>query len=141
MALYTSNPETERAEPVAVVGTRQHYGGTVIYLRKTGSDDADDSFVPVFVVQDDGTAVGKPFQSGNNLVGLFGHGFVEVFAGFVVLVDLSCLFQSKREVFLRQQVYCFLAVLDASRSVDSRTYLENDVADGNLFSTPARIRR
>ena len=32
---------------------------------------------PVFVVQDDGTAVGKPFQSGNNLVGLFGHGFVK----------------------------------------------------------------
>ena len=89
--------------------------------------------MPVFVVQDDGTAVGKPFQSGNNLVGLFGHGFVEIFAGFVILVDLSCLFQSKREVFLRQQVYCFLAVLDASRSVDSRTYLEYDVADGNLF--------
>ena len=89
--------------------------------------------MPVFVVQHDRTAVGQSFQFGNDLIGLFGHCFVEVLTGFVILVDLPGLFQSEREILFRQQVYRFLTVLNTSRCVDARAYLEYYIADGNFF--------
>ena len=89
--------------------------------------------MPILVVQHDGAAVCESFQTGYDLIGLFGHGLVKVFAGFVILIDLSGLFQSNREVLFRQQIYRFLAVLDTSGGIDTRTYLEYYIADGDFF--------
>ena len=68
-------------------------------------------------------------SASHNAVGLFGHALVQVLARLVVLVDLEGLCPGGGEVLLRQQVHGFLAVLDASRSVDARPYLEDDVAN------------
>ena len=116
-----------------IIRACQYYGGAVIYFRQAGSDDSDYPFMPILVVQHDGAAVCESFQTGYDLIGLFGHGLVEVFAGFVILIDLSGLFQSNREVLFRQQIYRFLAVLDTSGGVDTRTYLEYYIADGDFF--------
>ena len=89
--------------------------------------------MPGFVVEHDGAAVGQSLQPFHNVVGLFGHALVQVFARLVVLVDLAGLLAGGGKVLLRQQVYGFFAVLDASRGVDARTYLEDDVADGQFL--------
>lgn len=82
-----------------VIRTCQYYCRPVIDFRQPGGYDADDAFMPVFIVQYDGTSVGKSVQVSYNLVGLLGHGLVQVLACLVVLVDLSGFLQGKREIF------------------------------------------
>ena len=47
--------------------------------------------MPLLVVDYDGLVLVLVVQLGYNLVGLFGHGLVQVLALFVVLVYLCCL--------------------------------------------------
>ena len=89
--------------------------------------------MPVFIVQYDGTSVGKSVQVSYNLVGLLGHGLVQVLACLVVLVDLSGFLQGKREIFFSKQVNSFFPVLDTSGGVDAGTYFEYNVTDGDVL--------
>ena len=73
------------------------------------------------------------FKLGDNLVGLFGHALVEVFACLVELVYLFAHGECRRQIALDKQVYGYLALLYASRCVYARAYLEDNVVDGNLF--------
>ena len=87
----------------------------------------------------------------HNLVCLFGHRFVEVLAGFVELVDLVALFESRLKVFLNEQIHRLFSVLYASGSIDARTNLEHDVTHRDFpvgqsadiddsFQSDARVR-
>ena len=55
-----------------VIRTCQYYCRPVIDFRQPGGYDADDAFMPVFIVQYDGTSVGKSVQVSYKLVGLLG---------------------------------------------------------------------
>ena len=116
-----------------IIRTGQHYCGAIINFRQAGGNDTDNTFVPIFVVQHDRTAFGKSFQISYNLVGFLGHGLIEIFPGFVVLIDLIGFFQSYGEILLSQQVDGLFSVLDTSGGIDARAYLEHDVADGNIL--------
>ena len=74
------------------------------------------------------------FQLGNYLIGLFGHLFVDVFALFIVFIDVFCLSQRTGKVLLNQEVYALLAILHAARSIDTRAYFEHDVTHGDVPS-------
>ena len=111
---------------------RQHHGRPEIDFCQSGSNDADDALLPTFVVEHDARAVLLALQPGHDLVGLFGHLFVDVLALLVVFVDVLRHVESCREVFFNQQVNRFLAVLHASRSVDAWANLEDDVAHGEF---------
>ena len=89
--------------------------------------------MPVFIVQYNGTAVDKSVQIGHNLIGLFGHGFVQVLAGLVVLIDLSGFLQSKGEIFFSKQVNGFFSVLNTSGGIDTGTYFEYNVTDSDIL--------
>ena len=89
--------------------------------------------MPFLVVKHDGTAFGESFQIGNNIVGLFCHAFVEIFPGFIVLVDLSGFLQCCREVLFREQVYGLFPVLDTSGRIDAWSDLKNNITDGNFL--------
>ena len=89
--------------------------------------------MPRFIVDDNGTPVCQPFQTIYNLIGLFGHGLVQVLAGLIVLVDLVGFLQCCRKVLFYKQFYRFFSVLDASGRVDARAYLEYDIAYGDFF--------
>ena len=118
----------------------QHHGGAVVDFRQARGHDADDTLVPRLVVEHDGAAVGEVRQLLHDVVGLLGHGLVQVLARLVILVDLPGFLQCGREVLLRQQVHRLLAVLYASRGVDARPYLEDDVAHGDfLVRQPAHV--
>ena len=67
------------------------------------------------------------------MVCLFGHAFVEVLAGFVVLVYLVALFQSYRKIFFYQQIHRLFSVLNSSGRIDTRSYFKNDIANRNIF--------
>ena len=110
----------------------QYDGGTIINFCQAGSYDTDHPFVPFFIVENDRTPFGQSFQIGDNVVGFFCHALVEVLAGFVVLVDLSCFLQCNREIFLREQVDRFFSILDTSRSIDARSDFEHDIADSDF---------
>ena len=71
-------------------------------------------------------------QTGHNLIGLLSHLFVNITTLVVVFVDVVSLGQSTCEVLLDQQVNGLHAVLHSSAGIDARTYLENDVAHGEL---------
>ena len=116
-----------------VIRTCQYYCWPVIDFRQPGGYDADDTFMPVFIVQYDGTSVGKSVQVSYNIVGLLGHGLVQVLASLVVLIDLSGFLQGKREIFFSKQVNSFFPVLDASGGIDAGTYFEYNVTDGDVF--------
>ena len=116
-----------------VIRTCQYYCRPVIDFRQPGGYDADDAFMPVFIVQYDGTSVGKSVQVSYNLVGLLGHGLVQVLACLVVLVDLSGFLQGEREIFFSKQVNSFFPVLDTSGGVDAGTYFEYNVTDGDVL--------
>ena len=116
-----------------VIHTCQYYCRPVIDFRQPGGYDADDAFMPVFIVQYDGTSVGKSVQVSYNLVGLLGHGLVQVLACLVVLVDLSGFLQGKREIFFSKQVNSFFPVLDTSGGIDAGTYFEYNVTDGDVL--------
>ena len=133
-----------------IVGTGQYYSRTVIDFSQSGSDDSDDSFVPGFVIDDNGTPFGEVFQVVYYLVGLFGHALVQVLTGLVVAVNPVAFLQRRFEILFYQQVDRFLTVLDASRCIDTGTYLEYDVTHGDFpfrqsayiddgFQTYARI--
>ena len=66
----------------------EHYGRPVIDFREAGGYNADDSLVPFFVVDDDGLLLLVVGQLLHNLVGLLGHGLVQVLPLFVILIDL-----------------------------------------------------
>ena len=116
-----------------VIRTCQYYCRPVIDFRQPGGYDADDTFMPVFIVQYNGPAVGKSIQIGHNLIGFFGHGLVQVLAGLVVLVDLSGFLQGKRKIFFGKQVDGFFPVLDTSGGIDAGTYFEYNVTDGDVL--------
>ena len=67
-------------------------------------------------------------QLRDDTVRLLRHLLVDVLALLVVLVDVLCLGERMREVFLHEQVYALASVLHTSRRIDARTYLEHDVA-------------
>ena len=73
----------------------------------------------------------------HNLVGLFGHLLVDVLALLVVFVYVMCLAERSLEVFIHQKVNAHLAVLHASRCVDARTYLEDDIAHRDVSAAHA----
>ena len=66
-------------------------------------------------------------QSGDYLVGLLCHLFVDVLALFVVFVDVCGHAQGYRKLPFHQQVYTLPAIFHASRGIDARSYLEHDV--------------
>ena len=111
----------------------EYYCRAVVNFCQTGCYDADDTFVPFLIIKHDGTAFGQPFQIGHNIVSFFCHALVEVFPGFVVLIDLSRFLQCGRKVLLCEEVHRFLTVLDASRCVDTWSDFEHDIADGDLL--------
>ena len=75
------------------------------------------------------------FESRHNLVGLLSHLLVDVLALLVVAVDVLGFSQSFGEVFVHEQVHTLASVLHASGGVDARSYLEDDVAHGDVSSS------
>ena len=113
--------------------TSQYHGRTVIDLRQSGSHNTDHTLMPRLIIDDDRSALVQSLQSIHDAVGLFGHALIEVFAGFVVLIDLSSLLKGRRKIFLCEQVNRLLTVLDATRCIDARANLEDDIPYGNLL--------
>ena len=105
----------------------EHHGRPVVLLGEARGDDADDAFVPVFVVDDDAAAFVEVGQATHLLHGLLGGLLVEVLACFVVEVDLPGSLECCGEVALHEEFDGFLTVLHAARGVDARPYLEDDV--------------
>ena len=92
----------------------KYHGWAEVYFRQPGGNDADDSLVPLLVVDDDGLAVRLVHQRGDNLVGLFGHCLVQVLALLVVMVYLRCLVHGLHGVAAHEQFHGFAPVLYAS---------------------------
>ena len=74
------------------------------------------------------------FQPFHYLVGLFGHLLVDVLTLLVVFVDACGHGQCFLQVALYEQFHGFPSVHHASRGVDARSYLEDDVAHGQFAS-------
>ena len=67
-----------------------------------------------------------------NFIGFFRHGFIQILARLIVLIDGIGFFNSRRKIFFCQQIYCFLTVLNTTRSIDAWPYLKHDVAHCKL---------
>lgn len=116
------------------------HGGSEIYLGESRRHDTDDALLPVLVVEDDAGVVLLALYPRHNLVGFLGHLLVDVFPLLVVFVDVAGLVHGAVEVLLHEQVHALLAILHTARGIDSRPYLEDDVAHGNLPATePADV--
>ncbi len=117
------------------VGMGEHYGRLVVELGETRCHDADDAFVPVFVVDDYRLflrmAYVALFEYG---VGFFGYLLVKLLAVLVVSVDLFGSCQGVGHVAAHEQVDGLFAALHTSRGVDARPDLEYYIADGNLLA-------
>ena len=88
--------------------------------------------MPFFIEKNDRTPISQAVQMSNNLISLFCHTFIQVFSGFIVLVDLSRFLQGSGKILFCQQVYCFFTILDSSWGIDTRTYFEYNIADGDF---------
>ena len=89
---------------------------------------------------DNGASFRQIVQFFHNFIGFFGHGLVQILAGFIVLVDQIGFFQCGGEILFDQQFYGFLSVLYTAGRIDTGTNLENDVAYGDfLFAQTAYI--
>jgi len=122
-----------RAGGHAVFITSEDDAWLVEDFGQTGCHDADDAAVPFLVEQDDGLVLVSVLKCFDDAIGLFRHGFVEVFALFVVLIDLLCEFFSRIGVSLDEQCDGFVASLHSARRIDAWSYLEYDVAQRYLF--------
>ena len=67
------------------------------------------------------------FEFSHNLIRLFRHLFVYVFALFVIFIDMLCLPQSVRKVFLHQQIYTFFTIFHTAGSIDTWSNFEDDI--------------
>ena len=116
-----------------VIRTCQYYCRPVIDFRQPGGYDADDAFMPVFIVQYDGTSVGKSVQVSYNLVGLLGHGLVKSLRVSLYWLICPAFSRAREKSFFSKQVNSFFPVLDTSGGVDAGTYFEYNVTDGDVL--------
>ena len=70
----------------------QDHGRTIVLLGDARGYNADDAFVPLFVVDHDGTTFFQTFHLTHLVGGLFGHLAVEILTRFVVEIDVRGLF-------------------------------------------------
>ena len=122
-----------RARCHAVVALGQHHAWLVEDLGQARGHDADDAAVPLLVEEDDGLVLVPVFQGHDDAVGLLCHGLVQVLALFVVFVDAFRMLAGCAVVLLDEQCHGFSAGLHAPGGIDARSYLEDDVAQGNLL--------
>ena len=106
---------------------RQHHGWTIVLFGHARSHNANDAFVPDFVVDHNGASFLQSLHLTHLLGGLFRHLSVKVFARLVVEVDVRSLLQCHLIVLFHQELHGFFRILHTSRSVDARANFENDI--------------
>ena len=120
------------------VGEGQHHGRLVVQLGQAGGHDAYDALVPALVVYDDG-ALGRVHLAARLEygVGLLGDLLVQLLAVLVVLVDGEGQLGGVLGVACGEELHGLTAALHPARGVDARSYLEDDVADGDFLAAEA----
>ena len=83
--------------------------------------------MPLLVVDDNAAPLFEPLHGADLFGGLFGHLAVEIFARFVVEVDVRSLIERGGVVVFDQQLDGFFTVLHASGGIDAGADAENDV--------------
>ena len=114
-----------------VVGLGEHYGRFVVFLGKARSNDADDAFVPIRVVDHDRAFVALHFV-GDELFSLGGSCLVDIFALFVVAIDVFAELARMVEVVRDEEFDHFATRLHTARSIDARTDFEDNVVDRDV---------
>ena len=84
--------------------------------------------MPLLIEKDNGLVFMPMLQCLDDTVCLFGHGLIQVLALLVVLVNLLSQFLGSFLIFLDKQGHRFIARLHSARCIDTRPYLEDDVA-------------
>ena len=90
--------------------------------------------MPVRVIDDDGLLVLDVLYVLDVGVGFVGDFLVQFATFIVVLVDVLASLPCCLHAFRKEQFHRFPSVHHSAGSVDARSDLEDDVADGDLFS-------
>ncbi len=98
----------------------------MLFTMKSGNN-ANDAFVPLFIVNNNGATFVQTFHLAHLVGGLLGHLSVKVFARFIVEIDVGGLFESYLIILFHQKLHGFFGILHAARSVDAWPNLEDDV--------------
>ena len=80
------------------------------------------------------------FEFLHDLVGLFRHLLVYILTLLIVFINMISLCECFLEIALYQQVNSLSTILHTARGIDTRTYLEDNIAHCNLaFSKTAYL--
>ena len=116
-----------------IAGTGQDHRRTIIFFRQTRSHDTDNAFMPFFVVHHDTLAFFQILARLQNTGSFFGDILVEVFTSLVVGIDFHRHFLGQLNIVGNQQIHRFGSRMNTTRSIQTRTNLEHDIADGDFF--------
>ena len=83
--------------------------------------------MPLLVVDHNAATLFESLHGTDLFGGLFGHFPIEIFAGFIVEIDVRRLFECRGVVGFDEELYGLFAVLHASGGVDAGADFENDV--------------
>ena len=116
-----------------IAGTGQDHRRTIIFFRQTRGHDTDDALMPFFVVHHDTLAFFQILARLQNTGSFFGDILIEVFTSLVVGIDFHSHFLGQFDIVGHEQIHCFGSRMDTTRSIQTRTNLEHDIADGDFL--------
>ena len=112
----------------------EHHCWTIILLCQARGHDTDHPLMPVRVIYHYRPVVVNVLHIVDDRIRLVGDFLVQFSPLLVVLIDALALFPRHRAIFRQQQLYCLLTVHHASRGVDARPYLKDDITDRDLLA-------